>query len=53
MKEQDKDSTPAANIPKTPAPDETDKQMQREKSEVKEVAGRHKNDGQKGHKGRR
>ncbi len=29
------------------------KQKQREKAEAKEVAGRHKNDGQKDHKGRR
>lgn len=28
-------------------------QEQREKAEVKEVAGRHKGDGQKDHKGRR
>ena len=32
---------------------DTAKQKQRQKAEAQEVAGRHKNDGQKPHKGRR
>jgi hypothetical protein len=39
-----------ANNP--PPQDEVDKQVQREKAEVKEVAGRHKNDGALNQKGR-
>jgi hypothetical protein len=53
MKERNKDPHQADNIPKAPPVEETDKEVQREKAEVKEVAGRHKNDGQNGHKGRR
>ena len=38
---------------KTPRADKVAKEQQREKAERKEVAGRHKNDGQKDHKGSR
>lgn len=38
---------------KPPQSDDIAKQKQRQKAEKQEVAGRHKNDGQKGHKGRR
>ena len=37
----------------TPRADKVAKEQQREKAERKEVAGRHKNDGQKDHKGSR
>ena len=36
-----------------PRADKVAKEEQREKAEKKEVAGRHKNDGQKDHKGSR
>lgn len=48
-----KEPKPADKATKPPLQAEVDKQAQREKAEVQEVAGRHKNDGQKGHKGRR
>ena len=38
---------------KTPVSPLTDAEKLRQKEEQKEVAGRHKNDGQKGHKGAR
>ena len=53
MKEQNKDSNQIEKAPIPPQADDTVKQAQREKAEMKEVAGRHKNDGQQGHKGRR
>jgi hypothetical protein len=53
MKEQNRDPTRIERPPAPPQADDTVKQAQREKAEVKEVAGRHKNDGQQGHKGRR
>ncbi len=37
----------------TRPPQTDDAAKQKQKAEQKEVAGRHKNDGQKGHKGRR
>ena len=37
----------------TPRDDKVDKENLKQKAEQQEVAGRHKNDGQKGHKGRR
>jgi hypothetical protein len=43
---QNKETTP-------PRADKVAKENQREKAEGKEVAGRHKNDGQKDHKGSR
>lgn len=52
MKPQNQDPKLVPNEPKFPPPDAVDKQVQREKAEVKEVAGRHKNDGPIGHKGR-
>jgi hypothetical protein len=39
--------------PTTPRTDKVAKENQREKAEGKEVAGRHKNAGQKDHKGAR
>lgn len=39
--------------PPAPGADKIAKENQREKAERKEVAGRHKNDGQKDHKGSR
>jgi hypothetical protein len=53
MKPQNKTSKPTS---KKANPSQTGglaKEMQREKAERKEVAGRHKNDGQKDHKGSR
>ena len=45
---------PAQNTkPTPPRTDQVSKENQREKAERKEVAGRHKNDGQKDHKGSR
>lgn len=52
MKQQNKDPNKAGNESRPPRPEDIDKQAQQEKAEVKEVAGRHKNDGQLGHKGR-
>lgn len=36
-----------------PPKDNTEKEAERQKAETQEVAGRHKNDGAQGHKGRR
>ena len=36
-----------------PSDDKVDKENLKQKAEQQEVSGRHKNDGQKGHKGRR
>ncbi len=52
MKLKNSDPKQAPNEPKFPLPGAVNKQVQREKAEVKEVAGRHKNDGPIGHKGR-
>jgi hypothetical protein len=52
MKAQNKTSRPA-NKKTNPPETGLAKEMQREKAERKEVAGRHKNDGQKDHKGSR
>ena len=53
MKQHKKEPNQTNKKPKSPAPDDTVKQNLREKAEVQEVVGRHKNDGQKGYKGRR
>jgi hypothetical protein len=39
--------------PSIPPTDNVAKQDQKEKAETQEIAGKHKNDGQKDHKGRR
>ena len=51
MTSQNKDPNPAHA--KTIPPKTDDIARQKQKSEQKEVAGRHKNDGQKDHTGRR
>jgi hypothetical protein len=53
MAQQDKDPNHTNKKTKPPQADEIANQKQRQKAEEQEVAGRHKNDGQKGHKGRR
>jgi len=53
MAQQDKGPNQTNNKTKPPQVDEIVNQKQRQKAEEQEVAGRHKNDGQKGHKGRR
>jgi len=51
MNQQTKNTHP---IPQPPNPASLDEvSAQKKKAEEKEVAGRHKNDGQKGHKGAR
>ena len=52
MTQQKKDPNQTSKAPQPPQADAAAKEAQREKAEVREVAGRHKNDGQKGHKGR-
>jgi hypothetical protein len=51
MTRKDKDLNQTNKNTRPPQTDDVAKQKQ--KAEQKEVAGRHKNDGQKGHKGRR
>jgi hypothetical protein len=51
MTSKNKDHNPAHA--KTTPPKTDDVARQKQKAEQKEVAGRHKNDGQKDHKGRR
>ena len=53
MKQQHKDASQPDKTTKPPRADEIAKQKQRQKAEGQEVAGRHRNDGQKDHKGRR
>ena len=53
MTQQIKDSDPPNKKPDLPRTNDLLKQKQMEKAEQQEVAGRHKNDGQKDHKGRR
>jgi hypothetical protein len=53
MTQQTKNTNPPGKKPSIPHSDEAAKQEQREKAETQEVAGKHKNDGQKDHKGRR
>ena len=53
MKAKNKTSIPAGKKANPPRTSGLAKEMQREKAERKEVAGRHKNDGQKDHKGSR
>ncbi len=55
MARQNKDPDPTSkkNKSKAPQTDDIVKQKERQKAEGQEVAGRHKNEGQKGHKGRR
>ena len=47
MKPQDKDPNQPNRTTKPPREDEIAKQKQRQKAEEQEVAGRHRNDGQK------
>jgi len=53
MAKQNKRPNQTSKKDKSPQRDYTVKQKQREKAEVQEVVGRHKNEGQKGFKGRR
>lgn len=53
MKAQSKTPKPASKKTNPPKADGVAKEMQRETAETREVAGRHKNDGPKDHKGRR
>ena len=53
MKPQDKDPNQPNRTTKPLREDEIAKQKQRQIAEEQEVAGRHRNDGQKDHKGRR
>jgi len=53
MAQQDKNPGQSGKKPSIPPADNVVKQDQREKAETREVAGKHKNDGQKNHKGRR
>jgi hypothetical protein len=53
MTQQNKDRNQSDKKTKSPQTDDIAKQKERQKAEEQEVAGRHKNDGQKGHKGRR
>jgi hypothetical protein len=53
MKAKNKTSMTANKKPDPPQTTDLAREMQREKAERKEVAGRHKNDGQKDHKGSR
>jgi hypothetical protein len=53
MTQQNKDRNKSDKKTKAPQTDDIAKQKERQKAEEQEVAGRHKNDGQKGHKGRR
>ena len=53
MKGKNKISKPASKKTSPPQTTGLAREMQREKAELKEVAGRHKNDGQKDHKGSR
>jgi hypothetical protein len=52
MAKQNKDSKQTSKT-STPQTGNLAREIQREKAEKKEVAGRHKNDGQKDHKGSR
>jgi hypothetical protein len=52
MAQQGKDPIQPGRKPTIPQTDDILKQKQRQKAEEQEVAGRHKNDGQKDHKGR-
>ena len=53
MTQQNKDRKQSDKKPASPPRDNVAQQKQRQKAEEQEVAGRHKNDGQKPHKGRR
>jgi hypothetical protein len=53
MTRQNKDPNQTNKKTKPPQTDDIVKQKQRQKAEEQEVAGRHKNDGQKDHKGSR
>ena len=46
-------TVPQQKPPRGPAPSLEDVKTQKQKAETVEVVGRHKNDGQKGHKGAR
>ena len=53
MKAQDKTAKTAGKRTAAPKTDAVTKEVQRETAATREVAGRHKNDGPKDHKGRR
>ena len=53
MAQQNKDPRQADKKTNSPQTGNLARQIQRKKAEKKEVAGRHKNDGQKDHKGSR
>ena len=53
MAKHDKQPKRSDKDTNTPRDDKVDKENLKQKAEQQEVAGRHKNDGQKGHKGRR
>ena len=53
MKKQSKRPKTSDKNTITPRDDKADKENLKQKEEQREVSGRHKNDGQKGHKGRR
>jgi hypothetical protein len=53
MAKPNKDSGQSKKKPQSPPADDMARNKQRQKAEVQEVAGRHKNQGQKDHKGRR
>jgi hypothetical protein len=53
MTQQNKDRNQSDKKPQSPPADDVAKQKERQKAEQQEVAGRHKNDGQKPFKGRR
>ena len=53
MKKQGKRPETSDKNTITPRDDKADKENLKQKEEQREVSGRHKNDGQKGHKGRR
>ena len=53
MAKQDKDPKQTEKNVGPSQAGELAKQAERQKAEAQEVAGRHKNDGQKSHKGRR
>lgn len=52
MTQQNKVPPKSDKAPSTPPAGNTEKEAERQKAEAEEVAGRHKNDGQKSHTGR-
>lgn len=53
MTQQDKQPKTSDKNTKTPRDDKAEKENLKQKTHQQEVAGKHKNDGQMGHKGRR